>query len=508
MEAHGLCFYIILFCIVSNRHAVLCTHEEDSWIEPDAWGREQSLRNSHQKNDLENGESTSDSKCNVIIGSSHSTDTVTLMYYKRLIAYLFNNDSLKYDKETGKYSRAIILTVLPGQLERLTSLNDPRDLDSVLTQILTKAREPNQDDCYYCNGRSGYGSMGIFDLIWDIIKDVAQLLKASEVQFLLGAAGLVMIGWYCHRKYNIGIISMIIGAVICFGYFHTYLECNRKLEAERLLEMLARHEQQEPSEPSWYRSIVNFFTSSEQREKQAKKEYIKQSSQLNLGFCRPDHVFLMYANDLFLKQLGFLMDKCAETMEVLKDNLTFPFNYLASVLLVVLIGYIVKLTFKYILSPRAWAGVWQAPQIGIRTPHHNGLPTGTAHHEDRLSGENLRMLLNAISGGTTTSNKITISNTTVTAPLTESPETTSGVQEILLSLENGSNADTASDESSMSEAAAQKSKHNSPHKQVDETDNNNGVENQFDVSDDGDKSKTVNGVFCSTKKVAYPLPYP
>ncbi|XP_017480831.1 PREDICTED: uncharacterized protein LOC108370086 isoform X2 [Rhagoletis zephyria] len=423
MEAHGLCFYIILFCIVSNRHAVLCTHEEDSWIEPDAWGREQSLRNSHQKNDLENGESTSDSKCNVIIGSSHSTDTVTLMYYKRLIAYLFNNDSLK-------------------------------------------------------------------------------------VQFLLGAAGLVMIGWYCHRKYNIGIISMIIGAVICFGYFHTYLECNRKLEAERLLEMLARHEQQEPSEPSWYRSIVNFFTSSEQREKQAKKEYIKQSSQLNLGFCRPDHVFLMYANDLFLKQLGFLMDKCAETMEVLKDNLTFPFNYLASVLLVVLIGYIVKLTFKYILSPRAWAGVWQAPQIGIRTPHHNGLPTGTAHHEDRLSGENLRMLLNAISGGTTTSNKITISNTTVTAPLTESPETTSGVQEILLSLENGSNADTASDESSMSEAAAQKSKHNSPHKQVDETDNNNGVENQFDVSDDGDKSKTVNGVFCSTKKVAYPLPYP
>uniref|UniRef100_A0A034VR50 Uncharacterized protein n=1 Tax=Bactrocera dorsalis TaxID=27457 RepID=A0A034VR50_BACDO len=160
----------------------------------------------------------------------------------------------------------------------------------ILSKILLKTKVTT-DYYNFANGKS------VFALIWDIIKDLGQLLKVPEVQFLLGAGGLLLIGWHCLRKYSIGIIAMIVGAVVCFGYFHTYLECNRKLEAERLLEMLARHE------PRWYTPIVSFFTSSEQQAQKIKKEYIKQASQLNWNFCRPDHVFLLYVNDLFLKKV-------------------------------------------------------------------------------------------------------------------------------------------------------------------------------------------------------------
>ncbi|XP_053947154.1 uncharacterized protein LOC128855929 [Anastrepha ludens] len=489
MEYHTWCVLAILFLIGSNRKVVLGTHEEDSWVEPDIWGREQHQNNQHYENSLQNAESTSDSKCEMNIGSSQSGDAIALMYYKRLIAYLFNNDFFKHDEVSGKYIRALVLTALPAQLEQLKSLDDPRDLDNVLSEILTRARTATKDDIYmlYDDDKS---SMNILGTIWHIVKYLAQLLKASEVQFLLGAASAVLFGWYCHRKYHIGIIAMIIGAVVCFGYFHTYLECNRKLEAEHLLEMLARHEQLMPSEPRWYSPIINFFTSSEQSRKQEKKEYIKKASQLNLNFCRPDHVFLMYANDLFLKQLGFLIDKSAETMEMLRDNLSFPFNYLAAVLLMFLIAYILKLTFKYILSPRAWAGLRQPGAIGSHAPQYSGLPSssGTAHHEDRISGENLRMLLNAISGGAT-SNQITISNTTATAALTQPPDLASGVQEILNSLENTSSADTGSESSSP--VVPEKSKQNSPQQQVATLDNNNEHDKQLDVSADSDKCKEV-----------------
>ncbi|XP_039954898.1 uncharacterized protein LOC120771111 [Bactrocera tryoni] len=487
MKYHSLWLFVIFLCAGYNNQWVQSTQDEDSWIDPDAWGREEYLQNPQQsKNKYQSDESTVDSKCPVCKDGNHSEEAVALMYYKRLIAYLFNSDFFKHDDLTGELTRPLIFTALPAQLEQLKNLNDPRDLDMILSKILSKARVPTQTDYYNFVKKNIANGKSFFALIWDIIKDLGQLLKVSEVQFLLGAGGLLLIGWYCHRKYSIGIIAMIVGAVVCFGYFHTYLECNRKLEAERLLEMLARHEQLAPQEPRWYTPIVSFFTFSEQQAQKTKKEYIKQASQLNLNFCRPDHVFLLYVNDLFLKQLSFLIDKSIETMETLRNSLSFPFNYIAGGMLVFLIGYFVKLTFKYILSPRAWYGVWQQHEY---TTHRGGLPasTGTALHEDRISGENLRILLNAISGATS-SNQISISNTTATAALTPATEQGSGVQEVLASLENGS-ADTASD-SSMSEKLT-KSKENSPQKQTDESANNNATAKQQDVSKSAEKAHDI-----------------
>ncbi|XP_049318217.1 uncharacterized protein LOC125780282 isoform X2 [Bactrocera dorsalis] len=429
MKYHSLWIFVIFLCVGYNNQLVQSTQDDDSWIDPDAYGLEVYLPNPQQrKNKYQSDESTIDSKC-------------------------------PHDDLTGEFTRPLIFTALPAQLEQLKNLNDPRDLDMILSKILLKTRVPT-DYYNFANGKS------VFALIWDIIKDLGQLLKVPEVQFLLGAGGLLLIGWHFLRKYSIGIITMIVGAVVCCGYFHTYLKCNRKLEAEHLLEMFARHE------PRWYTPIVSFFTSSEQQAQKIKKEYIKQASQLNWNFCRPDQVFLLYVNDLYLKKV-----------------------YLAGGVLVFLIGYIVKLTFKYeyIPSARAWYGVWQQWSMCVMeyVTQRGGLPvsTDTALHEDRNSGENLRTLVNDISGATS-SNQISINNTTATAALTQTTEQGSGVQEILASLENGS-ADTASD-SSMSEKLA-KSKENSPQKQTDESVNNNATTKQQDMSKSAKKAHDIVG---------------
>lgn len=119
----------------------------------------------------------------------------------------------------------------------------------------------------------------------------------------------------------------------------------------------------------------------------------RQSAKLSLGFCRPDHVLIMYFNDIFLKYLQVLLEQCTVTLAVLNASLGFPYNMMSGFLLVCLISYILKLTFKYILSPSAWA------QFMHRKPlYHTDILNANAAeiNHDRISGDNLKLLLNAI----------------------------------------------------------------------------------------------------------------
>lgn len=100
----------------------------------------------------------------------------------------------------------------------------------------------------------------------------------------------------------------------------------------------------------------------------------------------------MYFNDIFLKYLEVLLEQCSSTLTKLNGSLGFPYNIFSGVLLICIICYILKLTFKYILSPSAWF-----VHKNSNGPQKTHFPnTQSSHHEDRISGENLKLLLNAI----------------------------------------------------------------------------------------------------------------
>uniref|UniRef100_A0A034VV97 Uncharacterized protein n=1 Tax=Bactrocera dorsalis TaxID=27457 RepID=A0A034VV97_BACDO len=93
MKYHSLWLFVIFLCVGYNNQLVQSTQDEDSWIDPDAWGREEYLQNPQRsKTKYQSDESTVDSKCPVCKDHNHSEEAVALMYYKRLIAYLFNSD--------------------------------------------------------------------------------------------------------------------------------------------------------------------------------------------------------------------------------------------------------------------------------------------------------------------------------------------------------------------------------------------------------------------------------
>lgn len=136
-----------------------------------------------------------------------------------------------------------------------------------------------------------------------------------------------------------------------------------------------------------------------------------------MPYCRPDHVFIMYASEIFLKQIEMILEKTTQTISSLNckflnlkkmysiclqlcylpaAELSFPFNLIAPFALVALIGYIIKLMFKYVISPKMWVGVFHGKSA--KTTSQSQVTTNEMV-EDRISGENLKMLLNVI--GTT-----------------------------------------------------------------------------------------------------------
>lgn len=135
----------------------------------------------------------------------------------------------------------------------------------------------------------------------------------------------------------------------------------------------------------------------------------RKSSQLKLPICRPDHVFLRYINDLFLKYIEGLLEKSVLSLKTILKVMPFPYNLFAAPMLLYVLVYLLKLSFKYILSPSVWA-----PLVGSNQ-------TSNQIQQDCVSGENLKKLLSIC-------NKHT--NSGIQASKNEYAQTVSGVQEI------------------------------------------------------------------------------
>ena len=87
---------------------------------------------------------------------------------------------MQYDSTLQTYERSIVFTLQASQLDKIHQLQDPRDLDTILTEIFEKVRIPNK----YRDGHTQHthtAVSGFKALIVDIFRDSMQLTKTSEV---------------------------------------------------------------------------------------------------------------------------------------------------------------------------------------------------------------------------------------------------------------------------------------------------------------------------------------
>ncbi|KAM8706608.1 hypothetical protein ACLKA7_010812 [Drosophila subpalustris] len=381
----------LVSCLLLLFHNVCCN--EDSWVEPYDWSKISLETTSRPIEDL--------CQCQAPAEKSLASieDQLALTYFKKFVNSLFSRNKLQYGKTSQLYKRSMLFTLLPSEVEELAAMQDVRDLDIMLSKILDKAKDmplfSGSNDSDYSYAHKG---MGVRALITEMLKDFVQLLRVSEVKFMLIVLLAIATGWFVRKRYRFPVIVIILGGFFIYGYFHTYLECNRKLEVDAMIEVIDNHqERSEIADKSWISRMFSYF-SSESPEMQQKRKLIK-SSKLNMPFCRPDHVFIMYTSDIFLKQIEMLLEKTTHAISSLSTGLSLPYSLIAPFALVFLIGFMLKLTFKYIISPKVWMGFIQKRS----TPPVAGTQQAALTDEaagDRLTGENLRMLLNVVHSST------------------------------------------------------------------------------------------------------------
>ncbi|XP_062124887.1 uncharacterized protein LOC133837986 [Drosophila sulfurigaster albostrigata] len=402
----------IVSCLVLLFHNVCCT--ENTWVEPHDWTKLSPESFNHPTNTEDACLCQAPTEPKSIASVE---DQLALIYFKKFVNSLFSRNKLQHSKSAQLFKRSLLFTLLPSQIEELEAAQDVRDIDIVLSQIMDKAKDLS---LYTAEGDYGYShqGMGVKALITDMYKDFVQLLRISEVKFLLAVLLSIAAGWLVRKRYRIPIFVIVIGGVFLYGYFHTYLECNRKMEVDAMLEVIDSH--QEIDQSSWFSRLFGFI-SRETPEQIQKKRLIK-STKLIMPFCRPDHVFVIYTSDIFIKQIEMLLEKTTDTMTKLTNGLGFPYNLIAPIALVCMISYMLKLTFKYIISPKVWIQfMHRNPPPPVQATQQASLAGGSAN--DSLSGENLKMLLNVMNRAQLTSSE------------SQAQLAVSGVEEVLEQLE-------------------------------------------------------------------------
>ncbi|XP_055903510.1 uncharacterized protein LOC129939502 [Eupeodes corollae] len=359
---------------------------DDVWLEPNAWEIHSPSLNT----------------CPVCetIPNIDAENSITTMYYRGMVSHLFNRNTLKVNPKTGHLERTITLTLTTAQLKIIENSSDIRDFNTAVMAVLKGAKEPIKEQLTtsQTNNESSFGLRQICEFIFSIMVYVFKLFSniivhSSETRFVMVVCAVVMAIWFVHRRYNKNLIFLIIASLIIFGYIISYIDCNRKLEAESVIEFI---KETEPDKPRFFSKLLGTFF--DQSEKDKKINRIINQSKVKLPFCRPDEVAIMYFNNMFFSQLQVTVEKIIESMEKIRNTVPFPFNYMGMIALPFLFVSILPLLFQNIFNPSSWYKVLRDPK-----PNHcntDEMGNNNAHHGDRLTGKNLEILLKVLKAKT------------------------------------------------------------------------------------------------------------
>ncbi|XP_043070764.1 uncharacterized protein LOC116805834 isoform X2 [Drosophila grimshawi] len=197
----------IISCLLLLFHNVCCNH--DDWVESNAWATDQF-----------NHRWTESCQCPPQMSTEIAVieDKLALMYFKKFVNTLFNPNEMKYSRKSRLFMRSLLFTLRQSQIDELKAVQDVRDLDILLTTILDEATEVPLFLDY-----NDY-----IALIIDKFKDFVQFLKIREVRFVAIVLLVIVFGWSVKKQYGYSTLGIIASGVFLFGYFRTYLECNRE----------------------------------------------------------------------------------------------------------------------------------------------------------------------------------------------------------------------------------------------------------------------------------------
>uniref|UniRef100_A0A1A9W612 Uncharacterized protein n=1 Tax=Glossina brevipalpis TaxID=37001 RepID=A0A1A9W612_9MUSC len=121
--------YVVILLVISFNSIVWMLAEDieaNHWSNHDIWSREA------QKDETPFATSAD--------GACSNNDAASLLYFKKLISFIFNSGNLDYNRDMGLYERHLRFRIGKTQLEILEKSQDPRDFDRIITELIAQNR--------------------------------------------------------------------------------------------------------------------------------------------------------------------------------------------------------------------------------------------------------------------------------------------------------------------------------------------------------------------------------
>lgn len=205
-------YLIIFLCFICFIKFGSCETEDIHWVQPDAWSRENFAVDTWSANSksccpcIKETEQNHAIKTEIV--KQNADNVANFVYFKKLITLLFHRNHLdvcmgvfkcvfvqilfyllrfkycntllhlvQYDSGSNSFQRLIKLSIPAHKLEKLEQMQDPRDLDCLLTEILQNSHRSNLR-----NTHNFSNVMHSFQIVsFNIYNYLLKLLNSSEV---------------------------------------------------------------------------------------------------------------------------------------------------------------------------------------------------------------------------------------------------------------------------------------------------------------------------------------
>uniref|UniRef100_A0A1B0EZ69 Uncharacterized protein n=1 Tax=Phlebotomus papatasi TaxID=29031 RepID=A0A1B0EZ69_PHLPP len=342
----------------------------ENWVEPHAWGSVQKVGGKPREIPREPA----------IIGGSCPRDEAHL-FYTKLVNFLFDRSKLRENPDGDKLTRTLHLHLTPDLLQRLKEAKTAREIDSVVFEVIEMSRE------------------GKIEQVKEIVISVADVITfyLKEIQnsdtllfFALIVVTLTFV-WCVSRRFKRNIVLVFILTIVLISYFLTYLDCNKRLEIKKLMELNGQNEKNPCEVNKSYFYFFSYKFSKDDCFEHLMKTYGPQRS-----ICAPTEVFLQFFSHLAMTQFITLVQ---ESNTVLKDIFM---NYSWTERLLVL-SFVVGLCYVIVLPVFTTILQYSLPTV-IRSinehgegenPRQNSRNPPAIQDSDHLvlSGESVQRLL-------------------------------------------------------------------------------------------------------------------
>ncbi|GAB0088378.1 hypothetical protein DMENIID0001_027830 [Sergentomyia squamirostris] len=368
----GLVFFTLILHVLGDE----VWNANEDWVKPREW---------------EEVPHVSRNVVDSVIAEENCPRDETYIFYKKLVNFLFDSRRLNTNGESHKITRILRLEMTPELLEKLREAQSARDIDSIIFEIVEMSRESRIQEM-----------REIVFSIADTLSMYISEVNASDTIFFLSLTLMTLLFvWIVSRQMRRNIILVFILTILSISYFLTYLDCNRKLEIKKLME-LNKADEKNPCQIK--NSVFRWWQSYSEDDcfKHLTSSYGSQRS-----ICRPTEVFIQFFSHLAITQFITFVQESHVALRDIVSNYSWQEKLVVLPIIIIftylVLSTVLKYSFKYmmptILTKISDHGESRNSQNNMGMNINSHIASGFSQGESDkliLSGESVSKLLHLL----------------------------------------------------------------------------------------------------------------